>query len=43
MSVLDCRMHMEFEAAEKTAIFLTGQLLEGKVPEKEYSLRWEAC
>ena len=40
---VDCRMHMGFEATEKTVIFLTGHLLEGKVPEKEYALLWEAC
>ena len=43
MSVVECRMHLEFEVTEKTVIFLTGHFLDGKVTEKEYALLWEVC
>ena len=38
---IDCRTRMEIEATEEAVRFLTGQALEGGVPEEEYAVQRE--
>lgn len=38
---IDCRTRMEIEATEEAVRYLTGQALEGEVPEEEYAVQRE--